>query len=311
MLSAFVERYSPLPAGTRLLVLGGGYSGRYLVQLARLLGTSVLCTRRQAKKSDEGDADLVFNSSKGLLPSPEALQGVTHLLSTIPPEQRGGDPVLSTLLPMLKKLPLKWAGYLSTTGVYGNRNGEWVRESDCPNPELQRSRRRLDCERSWLSSGLPVQILRLPGIYGPGRSILDSIRQGTARLINKPGQVFCRIHVEDIAGACWHLIQDSGSEHRPTIVNVVDDEPAAPADLVRYAADLLGYKPPRQEYYEDICNEMSPKTRSFWNENRRVSNRLLCHELGYSLLHPTYREGLKDCLKQDKVNWTPIASTGH
>ena len=303
MLSALVKRSHPLPAHARLLVLGAGYSGRCVAKLARELGTPVLCTRRIA---GQHDADLIFDSSNGLLPDASALQGITHLLSTIPPQKQGGDPVMSALLPLLKTLPLEWAGYLSTTGVYGNRNGGWVQESDPPAPGLDRSRRRLECEQAWLNSGLPVQILRLPGIYGPGRSVLDSLRQGKARLINKPGQVFCRIHVEDIAGACWHLIQHSRSNanQRPSIVNVVDHEPTAPADLIRHGASLLGCALPKADDYDDICSEMSPMGRSFWSENRRVSNQLLCRDLNYSLLYPTFREGLQDCLEQDRLNFS-------
>jgi nucleoside-diphosphate-sugar epimerase len=116
--------------------------------------------------------------------------------------------------------------------------------------------------------------------------------------------VFCRIHVEDIAGACWHLIDHSSSHpnHQPSIVNVVDNEPTAPADLIRHGVSLLGCALPQEEHYDDICSEMSPMARSFWSENRRVSNQLLCRDLNYSLLYPTFREGLQDCLEQDKLN---------
>ena len=295
MLSDLVNRSTPLPGNARLLVLGAGYSGRCLARLARSLGTPVLCTRRSL---DRPDADLVFDSSEGHLPDSGALKEVTHLLSTIPPDQDGVDPVLSTLLPTLKRMPLQWVGYLSTTGVYGDRNGEWVSENDKPDPILERSRRRLDCEHSWQASGLPVQILRLPGIYGPGRSVLNGLRQGSARLIEKPEQVFCRIHVEDIAGACLHLIHRASRGHAPSIVNVVDDEPTPSGELLVFGADLLNCNPPPEENYTDACRNMSPMARSFWSENRRVSNRLLCNELGYKLLHPNYRDGLRDCLMQ-------------
>ena len=298
MLPDLVNRTTPLPGNARLLVLGAGYSGRCLARLAKSLGTPVLCTRRSL---DRPDADLVFDSSEGLLPDSGALKEVTHLLSTIPPDQDGLDPVLSTLLPTLKRMPLQWVGYLSTTGVYGDRNGEWVSEDDTPDPILERSRRRLDCEHSWQDSGLPVQILRLPGIYGPGRSVLNGLRQGSARLIEKPGQVFCRIHVEDIAGACWHLIKRSAEGQRPAVVNVVDDCPAATSDLLRYAAGLLGCSLPEAMQFDAIQSTMSAMAQSFWSENRRVSNRLLTGDLGYNLLYPDFRAGLKDCLNQDSV----------
>ncbi len=208
MLAELVKRSQPLAADTKLLVLGGGYSGRCLAGLARALGTPVLCTRRSL---DSAEADLLFDSNGQDQLDPAALEGVTHLLSTIPPDREGNDPVLLKLLPTLRSLPLRWAGYLSTTGVYGDRQGGWVSEQDDPAPALDRSMRRLNCEKAWLRSGLPIQILRLPGIYGPGRSVLNGLQQGRARLIDKPGQVFCRIHVEDIAGACWHLMHRAGA----------------------------------------------------------------------------------------------------
>ena len=229
MLADLVKRTQPLSADSKLLVLGGGYSGRCLANLARALGTPVLCTRRSL---DSAEADLLFDSNGQDQLDPAALDGVTHLLSTIPPDREGNDPVLLKLLPTLGNLPLRWAGYLSTTGVYGDRQGGWVAEQDDPAPALDRSMRRLNCEKTWLRSGLPIQILRLPGIYGPGRSVLNGLEQGRARLIDKPGQVFCRIHVEDIAGACWHLMHRAeqgvpASPGNESIVNVVDDLPSS------------------------------------------------------------------------------------
>ena len=296
MLADLVKRSQPLAGNARLLILGGGYSGSCVAQLATALGTPVLCTRRSP------GADLIFDSATASLPDPQDLGAITHVLSTIPPDRNGGDPVLSHLLPLLSTLPLRWAGYLSTTGVYGDRQGEWVSETDAPNPGLDRSRRRLDCEQRWLDSGLPVQILRLPGIYGPGRSVLDSLRQGRARLIVKPDQVFCRIHVEDIAGAVWHLIHHAAAGRQPALVNVVDDLPAPSAEQLRFAATLLNSSLPKEEVFADIRDSMSPMAVSFWSENRRVSNRRLCGELGYQLLHPDYRSGLQDCMAQDRLN---------
>ena len=303
MLADLVKRSEPLASAAKLLVLGGGYSGRCLANLARAMGTTVLCTRRSL---DAAEADLLFDSNGQDQLDPAALEGVTHLLSTIPPDRDGNDPVLSKLLPTLRSLPLRWAGYLSTTGVYGDRQGGWVSEEDEPAPALDRSIRRLNCEATWQRSGLPIQILRLPGIYGPGRSVLNGLQQGRARLIDKPGQVFCRIHVEDIAGACWHLMHcaEQGDPPSPadgSVVNVVDDLPAPTADLLRHAASLLGCALPPLELFDQIVDSMSPMAQSFWSENRRVSNHRLCHELGYTLLHPDYRVGLQDCLHQDKL----------
>ena len=304
MLADLVKRSEPLAADAKLLVLGGGYSGRCLANLARAMGTPVLCTRRSLNAAE---ADLVFDSNGQDQLDPAALEGITHLLSTIPPDRDGNDPVLSKLLPTLRSLPLRWAGYLSTTGVYGDRQGGWVSEEDETAPALERSIRRLNCEAAWQRSGLPIQILRLPGIYGPGRSVLNGLQQGRARLIDKPGQVFCRIHVEDIAGACWHLMHrvEQGPSPLPgnwTVVNVVDDLPAPTADLLRHAASLLGCALPPLEPFDQIVDSMSPMAQTFWSENRRVRNHRLCQELGYPLLHPNYRVGLQDCLNQDKLN---------
>ena len=304
MLIDLVKRSRPLASDAKLLVLGGGYSGRCLASLARAMGTPVLCTRRSL---DATHADLLFDSNGQDRLDPGALEGVTHLLCTIPPDRDGNDPVLSKLLVTLRNLPLRWAGYLSTTGVYGDRQGSWVSEQDEPSPMLDRSIRRLNCEKAWLHSGLPIQILRLPGIYGPGRSVLNALQQGRARLIDKPGQVFCRIHVEDIAGACWHLMHRTEQGTPPTmdqgnLVNVVDDLPAPTAELMRHAASLLGCALPPLEPFDQIVDSLSPMAQTFWSENRRVSNHKLCHELGYALLHPNYFIGLQDCLNQDKLN---------
>ena len=296
MLNELVNRSRALPANAKVLILGGGYSGRMLAALLRRLGNTVLCTRRDQSRPD---ADLLFDSDRDLLPQPDALQGITHLLSTIPPSPEGQDPALHCLRSQLESMPLQWVGYLSTTGVYGDTQGNWVRETDPARPGQARSRRRLDCEAAWRDSGLPIQILRLPGIYGPGRSVLNTVQEGRARRIDKTGQVFCRVHVEDIAGACLHLMHRSQEGLHPAIVNVVDDEPAASTELLDHACALLGRNAPETETFEQASLQMSAMARSFWSENRRVSNHLLRDGLGYDLLHPDYRVGLKDCLKQD------------
>ena len=182
MLNELVNRSRALPASAKVLILGGGYSGRMLAALLRRLGNTVLCTRRDQSRPD---ADLLFDSDRDLLPQPDALQGITHLLSTIPPSPEGQDPALHCLRSQLESMPLQWVGYLSTTGVYGDTQGNWVRETDPARPGQARSRRRLDCEAAWRDSGLPIQILRLPGIYGPGRSVLNTVQEGQARRIDK------------------------------------------------------------------------------------------------------------------------------
>ena len=296
MLSDLVNRSQPLRADARVLVLGSGYSGGHVARLLRALGTTVRCSRRHL---DGSEADLIFDSATGQIPTADDLDGITHVVSTIPPTAEGQDPVLTHLGSQLRERPLIWVGYLSTTGVYGDRRGEWVSEEDPADPGQPRSERRHACEQAWLDSGLPVQILRLPGIYGPGRSVLNSLQTGKARRILKADQVFCRIHVDDIAGACLHLMHRAADGPGPAIVNVSDDCPAAPQDLLLYGADLLKCELPEEEPFDVASRSMSAMARSFWSENRRVRNTLLCRQLGYSLLHPDFKAGLQDCFRQE------------
>ena len=304
MPSALVNRGRSWPEAATLLVLGGGFSGQRIAALARAQGARVLTTRRLPETDDDpglaASLDVLrFDSQLGRIPTPDQLTGVTHVVSTIAPERSGQDPVLRCLGDQLSSMPLQWVGYLSTTGVYGDRQGRWVSETDAPNPTQERSKRRLECEQAWLNSGLPVQILRLPGIYGPGRSPLRAILRGEIKPIDKPDQVFSRVHVDDIAGACLHLIDRAAAGQQPAIVNVCDDLPAPAADVQTYAAELLGQRLPPRRAYADAEATMTPMARSFWAENRRVSNRLLCQELGYQLLHPNFRSGMRDCWQRE------------
>ena len=297
MLNQLVNRCQPLPANSTLLVLGAGFSGGRIATLARALGTRVLTTSRLPDDSEAHH--LRFDSQLGRVPTAEQLRGVTHVVSTIAPERDGQDPVLRCLGDQLQTMPLQWVGYLSTTGVYGDRQGGWVSENDQPTPTQERSKRRLACEEAWLATNWPVQILRLPGIYGPGRSPFQALLRGEIHPIDKPEHVFSRVHVEDIAGACLHLIDRASQGQRPTVVNVCDALPAAPADVQRHAADLLGRPLPSSRPFAEAFEGMSPMARSFWAENRRVSNSLLCNELGYQLLHPDFRSGIRDCWEQE------------
>ena len=292
MLSDLVNRSQPLRADARVLVLGGGYSGGHVARPLRALGTTVRCSRRHL---DGSEADLIFDSSRPILTADD-LDGITHVLSTIPPTAEGQDPVLTHLGSQLRERPLTWVGYLSTTGVYGDRRGEWVSEEDPADPGQPRSERRHVCEQAWLDSGLPVQILRLPGIYGPGRSVLNSLQAGTARRILKADQVFCRIHVDDIAGACLHLMHRAADGPGPAIVNVSDDCPAA-LRICSIRRRSPKCELPKEEPFDLASRSMSAMARSFWSENRRVRNTLLCCQLGYSLLHPDFRAGLQDCFR--------------
>ena len=297
MLETVVKRSEKLPPNSKMLIFGGGFSGQHIASVAKALGMVVLCSKRT---KNHPDSDFVFNSSPQELPSTKVLSGVTHLLSCIPPGEDGKDPLLEKLGNVISKMPLQWAGYLSTTGVYGDSKGEWVDESNSPKPEQLRSKRRLECEREWQQLKLPIQILRLPGIYGPGRSALESILNKKCRLIDKPGQIFSRIHVDDIAGAIMHLISLAAKGNRPKIINISDNLPSSNIEVLSYAGKLLKTPLPSIEQFEIAAKKMSPMALSFWQENRRVSNKLLCEKLNYSLIHSDYKSGLNDCFEQLK-----------
>ena len=186
----------------KFLVLGCGFSGSYFAKTIRKFGCTVLTSSRSANKDPNS---FIFNSENGIIPDAKIFDGVTHILSCIPPDKNGNDPVLERLQSKLKDLSLEWVGYLSTTGVYGNTEGGWVSEIDQPNPCQKRSRNRLNCETKWIESSLPVQIFRLPGIYGPGRSTFESIKNQKIRVILKKAQVFSRVHVADITLSLIHI----------------------------------------------------------------------------------------------------------
>jgi nucleoside-diphosphate-sugar epimerase len=229
-------------------------------------------------------------------------EGLSHVLVTTPPGgEPGGDAVFQQLLEPLRRQPLQWLGYLSTTGVYGDTGGVWVSESSPTAPGLARSRARLESEQRWLASGLPVQSFRLPAIYGPGRCPFTQLRQGTARLVHKPRQVFCRIHVDDIVGALLHCAA-LPSPQRPAVINVSDDTPCPSSETLGYAAHLLGCKLPPVQRFDAIAAAMSPMALSFWADNRRVSNHLLCQQLGYRLRYPSYREGFAASLQEEQAS---------
>jgi len=284
------------PSPLQGLVLGAGFTGRRFAQALRDRGERVRLTdRRGPRPEDQADDWLRFDPSAGEVPEGHRLEGITHVLVTIPPNAEGSDPVLTTLTSTLAGLPLQWVGYLSTTGVYGDHGGDWVHEDSALRPQLERSQARLACEQAWRSSGLPVQVFRLPAIYGPGRSPFDNLRNGKARLIHKPGQVFSRVHVDDIVGALMHCLAMPQQE-RPETVIVADREPCPSSETLGFAAHLLGCKLPPWQRWQDVSPTMGPMARSFWSENRRASSELLCDSLGYTLRYPTYREGLRACL---------------
>jgi len=276
----------------KFLILGCGFSGSFFAKTIRKFGCTVLTSSRSASRDPNS---FIFNSENGIFPDEEIFDGVTHILSCIPPDKNGNDPVLERLQSKLQDLPLEWVGYLSTTGVYGDTKGDWVSEIDKTNPIQMRSHKRLNCEKEWIESGLPVQIFRLPGIYGPGRSTFEAIKNKKIRVILKENQVFSRIHVADIANAIIYLLENKNSLKFYQIINIADDEPCSQIEVIQYCYDLLGLTMPKPILFEDVKDELSPIAQSFWMENRRVSNKLLCETLGYQLIYKNYKIGLKNC----------------
>ena len=276
----------------KFLILGCGFSGSFFAKTIRELGCTALTSSRSENKDQNS---FVFNSENGKVPNKKIFDGVTHILSCIPPDKNGNDPVLRSLKNKLKSLSLEWVGYLSTTGVYGNTKGDWVSEIDQPNPFQIRSHKRLNCEKEWIESGLPVQIFRLPGIYGPGRSTFETIKNKKIRIISKKNQVFSRIHVADITNAIIYLLQNKNSLKFYQIINIADDEPCSQIEVIQYCYDLLSLKMPKPMLFEEAKDQLSPIAQSFWMENRRVSNKLLCETLGYKLIYKNYKLGLKNC----------------
>ncbi len=278
--------------GEKIFIFGAGYSGKAFAQASN--GATVAGTTRSSEKFEAlrqaGIAPLSFD---GMLTGDieAALSATTHMVVSIAPDE-AGDPVLNAARDVIaERMPaLGWIGYLSTVGVYGDRSGGWVDETSECRPVSRRSAMRVAAERQWLSlgqqTGCPVAVLRLSGIYGPGRNAFVNLQNGTARHIVKPGQVFNRIHRDDIAGALRHL----ADERRGGVFNVTDDMPSPTQDVVAYAASLMGVEPPPEIPFETAG--LSPMARSFYEENKRVSNRAI-KEAGYRFSFPDYRSALE------------------
>ena len=277
----------------RLFIFGLGYSGLEIARFALAAGWSVAgtCTTDQKAMGLRTDGIEAHRfDGTAALPA-QAMDGATHVLCTIAPGT-AGDPALRTSSRLLQRA--RWLGYLSTTGVYGDHGGAWVDEETPARPGQPRSLSRLAAERAWqalgLEAGAAVDVFRLPGIYGPGRSAVDQVKAGTARRIDKPGQVFSRIHVEDIAGTVLMAIT---GVHAGAVYNVADDLPASSSDVVAFACDLLDKPVPPAIPWEQAEPTMSTMARSFYTETRRVKNDRIKKELGVVLRYPTYREGLR------------------
>jgi nucleoside-diphosphate-sugar epimerase len=275
-----------------LLALGMGYSAAALGRRLRARGWRVMGTTRDRdgfqRIAAQGFDLLAFDGETAAPALLDAIAEATHIVVSAPPDERG-DPVLRVCGEAIAAAPrLEWIGYLSTIGVYGDHGGGWVNEETPPNPSSARSRERLAAENAWLA--LPnarVQIFRLSGIYGPGRSAIEKLLAGDRQTVFKPGQVFNRIHVEDIAATLEAAI---ARETPSRVFNITDDEPAPPQDVTAFAAGLLGMAPPPLTPIEGAA--LSPMARSFYAENKRVRNERIKRELGVELAYPTYREGL-------------------
>lgn len=281
----------------RLFCFGLGYSARVLARRLKGEGFAIAGTCREAETAAalrrEGYEVSLFSRERVLENAAGVLAGTTHLLGSVPPDA-DGDPVLDCHGADIAALGqgLKWIGYLSTTGVYGDRKGGWVDEDSPVEPTTERGRRRAAAEAGWLDlwwdHGLPVHIFRLASIYGPGRNALDEVKSGRAKRVVKEGQVFSRIHVEDIAT----VLQASMAKPNPgRIYNVCDDDPAPPQQVVAFAAGLLGRDPPPEIPFERA--ELSDMAKSFYAENKRVRNGRIKSELGVRLAYPDFHVGLR------------------
>jgi nucleoside-diphosphate-sugar epimerase len=279
-----------------ILILGLGYSAGFFARAALARGWEVTGTVRSAEKaaelSREGIRTLVFGGFAVSSALTKAVAEADAVLVSVQPAE-DGDPALGPLRDALATAPnLRWIGYLSTIGVYGDQGGAWIDEATPPAPTNARTRQRVDIEEAWLQlgrdSGKPVQIFRLSGIYGPGRNAITKLRNGTANRLVKPGQVFNRIHVDDIAGV---LMASLSQPRQGAIYNVTDDEPGPPQDVITLAAELTGLEPPPEVPFEQA--KLSPMAASFYGESKRVSNALVKREFGYAFRYPTYREALR------------------
>jgi nucleoside-diphosphate-sugar epimerase len=272
-----------------LLSFGHGYSAQALGRLLLPAGWRIIGTTRGA---DRAEALTAQGIEARLWPGDDltdALDQASHILISPSPDARG-CPVLGALRDQIAARAGRyaWVGYLSTTGVYGDHGGGWVDEATPLTPATQRGLARVQAEAAWQAiPGLPLHIFRLAGIYGPGRGPFEKVRQGTARRIVKPGQVFSRIHVEDIA----QVLAASMARPNPgAAYNLCDDDPAPPEDVIGHAARLLGLPlPPAEDY---ATAEMTPMARSFYAESKKVKNDRIKQELGVRLIYPSYREGL-------------------
>lgn len=281
----------------RLFVFGLGYSAGRFADAMRgkaewIGGTTRTIEKAVAMSAGGGIRPYVFDGTSAGVGIAEALRVATHILVSIPPgEGPSVDPVIAQHHGSIAAAKgLRWIGYLSTVGVYGDHGGAWVTEETPPQPASERTRRRVVAEQEWnalaAERAIPLAIFRIAGIYGPGRNAFVNLAEGKAHRIVKPGQVFNRIHVDDIAAALVAAVEKNTSG----IFNLADDEPAPPQDVVAFAARRMGVEPPPEVPFAEA--ELSPMARSFYGENKRVRNGPIKTDLGVNLRYPTFRDGL-------------------
>ena len=279
-----------------LIVFGLGYTGTAIAAGAARLGWQVTATSRESRRHT-APLGVVLIDFDNATP---ALAQATHIVQTAAPDEHG-DPALARYgLEIKEGQRLRWAGYLSTTGVYGDRDGGWVDEDTPVAPTVARAQRRVAAEQAWAAAlpGCAIDLFRVAGIYGPGRSAFDDLRNGQARRVLKPDHLFGRIHRDDIAAAVIAAMQQERAPG-PRVLNLADDEPAASADVTAEAARLLNLEPPPLIPFAEAVAGMSPMGRSFWSENRRVRSEKTQSRLGLRWRYPTYREGLRAILQQE------------
>lgn len=289
------------PSATQnLFCFGLGYVGRAVAEALAREGASVGGTCRTPEKREtlaaEGWDVTVFDAPGTVPAAPQALTDATHVLVTIPPQKDIGDAVLHNFHGALQSAKrIEWLGYISTTGVYGDRDGAWVEETTPPAPKFPHQKRRAAAEAEWIrlayNESLPVHLFRLAGIYGPGRNPLIKIKQGAAQRIDKPGLKFGRVHVDDVVQV---LRASMERPHPGRVYNVADDCPASPREVTEFACELLGVAPPPVVAFEDA--DLSGMGKSFYLTNKRVSNVRIKKELSVRLKYPDYRTGLRALL---------------
>jgi hypothetical protein len=293
------QKIEPSLRDKKLFCFGYGYTASFLSEHLRKFGWKIAGTTTDPEKKmflkQSGIEAMLYDQNRTITDPYQTFKDVTHVLLCIPPGA-DGDPVVDVHGSDLARMPnIEWVGYLSTTAIYGNQDGNWVDETTQPEPESRRGALRLRAEQQWqflhLNEGLPLHIFRLSGIYGPGRSAIDSVRTGTARRIDKPGHVFNRVHVEDIVQV---LVASMNKPNPGAIYNVSDDEPSPSHEVVSFACNLVGMEPPPMTSFDQA--EMAPIVRSFYKDNKRVRNERIKADLGVELLYPDYHAGLQACV---------------